>query len=128
MSTILIPSNILRDTKRLFSRMRHQRCKLPELTHVLLTAGHDGIRLAVTDLEHWLETRVSTEGVEPTRFLIPDDAMTAACRADRGSLVSFTTYGGRRSKDLSLTLCQGGIEATSVHPTLDAKEDRKSVV
>jgi DNA polymerase III sliding clamp (beta) subunit (PCNA family) len=122
MSTILIQSNILRDTKRLFGKLRYKRMTLPVLNHILLTAGPDGIRLTVTDLDHWIETRVSTDGYESTSFLIPPDAMDAACRADRGTLVSFTAFGGKRSKDLGLVIRQGSIEATSVHPTLDPKE------
>ena len=122
MSPILIPSNLLRETKRLFIRLKHTRAKLPVLTHILLTAGPDGIHLTVTDLDHWLQTCVSSDGLEPVRFLIPPAAMDAACRADRASLVSFTTRGGRRSKELSLAILQGGIEASSVHPTLDPKE------
>jgi DNA polymerase-3 subunit beta len=122
MSTIHIPSNALRETKRLFGRLKNLRCTLPVLRHVLLTADPDGIRLAATDLDHWLETRVCDDGCEPLRFLIPPEAMEAACRADRGTIVAFTTYGGRRSRDLGLTIQSGGIEATSVYPTLDSKE------
>jgi DNA polymerase-3 subunit beta len=122
MSTILIPSNTLRDAKKLFGRLKHLRCKLPVLRHLLLTADADGIRLAATDLDHWLETRICDDGYEPLGFLIPPDAMEAACRADRGSIVAFTAFGGRRSRDLGLTIQSGGIEATSVHPTLDPKE------
>jgi DNA polymerase-3 subunit beta len=119
---LTIPSNILRETKRLFGKLRHQRRTLPVLSHILLTADSDGIRLTVTDLDHWIETRVSTDGFEPMRFLIPPDAMDTACRADRGTLVSFSSFGGRRSKELGLVIRQGGIEATSVHPTLDPNE------
>jgi DNA polymerase III sliding clamp (beta) subunit (PCNA family) len=122
MSTILIPSNILRDTKRMFARLRHQRMTLPVLHHILLQADHRGVRLTATNLDHWIETRVSEDPHEPAEFLIPADAMEAACRADRGSEVTLTSFGGKRSKDLSLVIIQGGIEATSVHPTLDPKE------
>jgi DNA polymerase-3 subunit beta len=122
MSTILIPSNTLREAKRLFSRLRHLRCKLPVLRHLLLTADATGVHLAATDLDHWLETRLGDDGYEPLRFLIPPEAMDAACRADRGSIVVFTAFGGRRSRDLGLCIQSGGIEATSVFPTLDAKE------
>lgn len=117
-----IPSNTLRDAKRLFGRLKHLRCTLPVLRHVLLTAGPDGIRLAVSDLDHWLETRVCDDAFEPLHFLIPPDAMEAACRADRGTIVVFTAHGGRRSRDLGLTIQSGGIEATSVYPALDPKE------
>jgi DNA polymerase III sliding clamp (beta) subunit (PCNA family) len=116
------PSNILRETKRLFGRLRHSRCKLPVLTHILVTADHQGTRLAVTDLDHWLETRISGQPADPECFLIPAEAMEAACRADRGSVVAFNPSGGRRSRDLGLVVQSGGIEATSVFPTLDPKE------
>jgi hypothetical protein len=95
---------------------------LPVLTHILVTADHQGTRLAVTDLDHWLETRISEQPADPECFLIPTEAMEAACRADRGSSVAFTPSGGRRSRDLGLVVQSGGIEATSVFPTLDPKE------
>lgn len=120
--TLLISSNTLRDAKRLFGRLKHLRCKLPVLRHLLLTADHNGIHLAATDLDHWLETRICDDGYEPLSFLIPPEAMEAACRADRGSLVAFTAFGGRRSRDLGLSIQSGGIEASSVFPTLDPKE------
>lgn len=122
MSTILIPSNTMRDAKRLFGRLKHLRCKLPVLRHLLFTADHDGIRLAATDLDLWLETRVRDDGFEPLRFLIPPDAMEAACRADKGTQVSFTPCGGKSNRQIRLTIQSGGIEATSVYPTLDANE------
>ena len=56
------------------------------------------------------------------RFLIPPDAMEAACRADKGTLVSFTPCGGKRNRELRLIIQSGGIEATSVYPMLDAKD------
>jgi DNA polymerase III sliding clamp (beta) subunit (PCNA family) len=95
MSPILIPSNTLRDAKRLFGRLKHLRSTLPVLRQLLLTAGPDGIRLAATDLDHWLETTVCDDSYEPQRFLLPPEAMDAACRADRGSLVAFTASGAR---------------------------------
>jgi hypothetical protein len=116
MSTILIQSNTLRDAKRLFGRLKHLRCKLPVLRHLLLTAGPDGIRIADTDLDHWLETRVCDDGFEPLSFLIPPEAMEAICRGDRGSIVVFTSFGGRRTRDPGLTIQSGGIEATSDYP------------
>lgn len=122
MSTILIPSNTLRGVKKLFGRMKHQRCTLPVLRHVLLTADDNGIRLAATDLDHWLETKVGDDGIAPQCFLIPPEAMEAACRADKGTPVAFAPSGGKRSRELRLRLQSGGIEATSVFPTLDPKD------
>ena len=122
MSNILISSNTLRDAKRLFGRLKHLRGPLPVLQHLLLTAGPDGVRLAATDLDHWLETLICEDGIEPLRLLIPPAAMEAACRSDRGSIVTFTAVGGRRSRDLRLTMQNGGIEATAVYPSLDPAE------
>lgn len=122
MSTIQIPSTTLRDAKRLFGRLKHLRCKLPVLNHLLLTAGPDGIRLAATDLDHWLETRISDLPTEPVSFLIPPAAMDAACRADKGTSVSFTPGGSKQGRQIRLTLCNGGISSNSVHPTLDPSE------
>ncbi len=48
--------------------------------------------------------------------------MEAACRADKGTHVSFTPCGGKRSRELRLTLTSGGIPSTSVYPTLDPSE------
>jgi DNA polymerase III sliding clamp (beta) subunit (PCNA family) len=122
MSTILIPSNTLRDAKKLFSRLKHLRCKLPVLNHLLLTAGQNGIELAATDLDLWLETQISDLPTEYACFLIPPSAMDAACRADKGTQVSFTPCGGKRSRELRITLTSGGIPSTSVYPTLDPSE------
>jgi DNA polymerase-3 subunit beta len=122
MSTIHLPSNTLRDAKRLFGRLKHLRCKLPVLNHLLITAGQNGIELAATDLDHWLETRISDLPTEYACFLIPPAAMEAACRADKGTQVSFTPCGGKRSRELRLSLTSGGIVSTSVYPTLDPSE------
>jgi DNA polymerase III sliding clamp (beta) subunit (PCNA family) len=120
--TILIPSNILRDAKKLFSRLKHLRCKLPVLNHLLLTAGQNGIELAATDLDHWLETRISDLPTDDACVLIPPAAMEAACRADKGTQVSFTPTGGKRNRELRLSLTSGGIVSTSIYPTLDPGE------
>jgi DNA polymerase III subunit beta len=122
MSTIHIPSNTLRGAKKLFGRMKHLRCKLPVLNHLLLTAEQNGIELAATDLDHWLETRITDLPTDYASFLIPPAAMEAACRADKGTQVSFTPCGGKRSRELRLTLTSGGIPSTSVYPTLDPGE------
>jgi DNA polymerase III subunit beta len=122
MSTIHIPSNTLRGAKKLFGRLKHLRCKLPVLNHLLLTAGQNGIELAATDLDLWLETRISDLPIDHASFLIPPAAMEAACRADKGTQVSFTPCGGKRSRELRVTLTSGGIQSTSVHPTLDPSE------
>jgi DNA polymerase III sliding clamp (beta) subunit (PCNA family) len=117
-----IPSNTLRDAKRLFGRLKHLRCKLPALQHLMLTAGQNGVQLAATDLDHWLETQISDQPTESACFLIPPAAMDAACRADKGSNVTMVTGGGKRSREIRLTLQCGGITATSAYPTLDPIE------
>ena len=122
MSTILIPSNTRRDAKKLFSRLKHLRCKLPVLNHLLLTAGQNGIELAATDLDLWLETRISDLPTDYACFLIPPSAMDAACRADKGTQVSFTPCGRKGSRELRITLTSGEIPSTSVYPTLDPSE------
>jgi hypothetical protein len=42
-----IPSNFIRESSRLFSRIRHPRTTLPVLTDVLATLDANGITLAV---------------------------------------------------------------------------------
>ena len=122
MSTIIISSNTLRETKRLFSRLKHLRCKLPVLKHLLLTAGANGIHLAATDLDHWLESQITDQPTDSASFLIPPAGMDAACRADKGTDVTFVSYGGKRSRELGLIIQCGGITATSIYPTLDPSE------
>ena len=122
MSTIHIPSNTLRDAKKLFARLKHLRCKLPVLNHLLLTAGQNGIELAATDLDHWLETRISDQPTDDACLLIPPAAMEAACRADKGTQVFITPTGGKRSRELRLTLTTGSIQSSAVYPTLDPGE------
>jgi DNA polymerase-3 subunit beta len=117
-----IPSNTLRETKRLFGRLKHLQNKLPVLNHLLLTAGPDGVHLAATDLDHWLETRISDLPVEPGSFLIPSAAMDVACRADKGTEVAFAPTGGKRNRQIRVTLQTGGIRSTSAYPTLDPSE------
>ncbi len=117
-----LPVNHLRHAKRLFSRLKHMRLTLPVLNHLLLTAGNDGIHLAATDLDHWLETRLSDQPTETVRFLIPPSALDAACRADPGSTVTMVVHENGTHRELVLTLQTGGIVSTSRHPTLDPAE------
>jgi hypothetical protein len=53
-------------------------------------------------------------------FLIPPAAMEAACRADKGTIVSFT-HAAETQPGTPAHHQSGGIEATSVYPTLDPK-------
>ena len=117
-----INAQSLRDAKRLFSRLKHLRCTLPVLNHLLLTAGKDGIHLAATDLNHWIETRLTDQPSTPVSFLIPPSAMEAACRADKGTDVTIALEENANRRELLLTLQTGGIISTSRHPTLDPAE------
>ena len=122
MSTILIPSNTLRDAKRLFGKLKHLRCKLPVLNHLLLTAGQNGIHLAATDLDHWLETRVSDEGFEAARFLIPPGCDGRRLPRGQGQQVCRSRMRRQTLREIRLNHPSGGIRATSVYPTLDPSE------
>ena len=121
---MLIASNSLRVAKRLLGRLRYTRNPLPVLTHILVTSGDQGICLTVTDCVHWLETRIDPTSLTsgPVSFLIPMEAMDAACRADKGTLVNFTPRGPRKKREVSVTARIGGIAVTSVHPAGDVSE------
>lgn len=122
MSNIHIPANVLRDAKRLFGKLRIRNASLPILACIRVEANADGLSLAVTDLDQWVEIRVSEQPMDTAPFLIPSEAMERACRADRNSMVKFSSSGNRKSRVLEMTLVQGGIEVSSVHPALDEKE------
>lgn len=119
---IILASNKLREVKRLFHRLKHQRCTLPVLNHILLTADHTGIRLAATNLDQWLETQITDQPSAHTRFLIPPSALDAACRADKGTNVTMVSSDNKPSREITLTVQCGGITTASVHPTLDPAE------
>ncbi len=119
-----LSSNFLRDAKKLLGRIRYSRATLPVITHVLASLDATGITLAVTDLNLWLETRTDAppEPCDPTAFLIPVDAMAAATRADKGTLVTFTLRGSRKRPELRVTAQCGGIQVESTHPTIHVAE------
>ena len=119
-----LPSNFLRDTKKLFARIRYTRGALPVITHILASLDATGITLAVTDLDLWLETRTDApaEPCDPVTFLIPVDAMAAATRADKGTVVTFTPRGSKKRQMLQVTAQCGGIQVESTHPTMDMSE------
>ncbi len=54
--TILVSDLIA--ARKLLTRIPFARLKLPVLTHILATVDAAGLTLAVTDLDHWLETRI----------------------------------------------------------------------
>ena len=84
---ITIPVFHISAARKLLTRLRFERFTLPVLTHVLAIIDTAGLTLAVTDLDHWLETRIpaTIEPFTPGRFLIPTDALKAAARGDKGS-------------------------------------------
>jgi len=55
---ITIPISAIKSARKLLTRIHFERLKLPVLTHVLATIDAAGLTLAVTDLDHWLETRL----------------------------------------------------------------------
>lgn len=85
---LIIPINSLRAARKLLTRIRLERLKLPVCTHVLATIDAAGLSLAVTDLDldHWLEIRIpaTLPSHAPASFLIPAAALAAAARGDRG--------------------------------------------
>jgi len=119
-----LSSNFLRDAKKLLGRVRYTRGTLPVITHILATPDASGTTLAVTDLDHWLETRsdAQPEPNDPACFLIPVGAMAAATRADRNTTVAFTLRGSRKRQVLHVSAQCGGIHVESTHPTLDVAE------
>jgi DNA polymerase-3 subunit beta len=125
---ILIPVSAIQAARKLLTRVRFERLKLPVLSHVLATLDAAGLTLAVTDLDHWLETRIpaSIQTTQPTqpetrRFLIPATALTAAARGDKGGTVQFDCPDAPDPDPtkpvLKLTVTCGGMPVESVyHP------------
>jgi len=93
----------------LLTRIRFERLKLPVLTHVLATINAAGLSLAVTDLDHWLETRVSAtiDPFTPQRFLIPAQALKAAKQGDKKSSAHFAVATTPDDTTLALTVSCG---------------------
>jgi len=119
-----IPSNHIRESVKLLSRIRYPRSTLPVLTHILATLDATGITLAVTDLDRWLETRMDAPPgpSEPESFLIPPDAMKAMKQADKHTDIKIKCRGSRKCRELRLAMVCGGISVESRHPTLDVPE------
>lgn len=119
-----IPSNFVRESIKLFSRIRQPRTAAPVLTHVLVTLDATGITLAITDLNRWLETRTGTQPGpnEAESFLIPPDAMKAMKQADKHTDIKITCRGPRKNRELCLVMLCGGISFESRHPTLEVSE------
>jgi DNA polymerase-3 subunit beta len=118
---IQIPIAALKKARTLLGRVRSAQCKLPVLNHILARIDSTGITLAVSDLDHWLETRiplpVSPNG--PTEFLIPNEALTAAVKADNSSSVILHPKGRNGHRELKLVAISGGMRVESNHATAD---------
>ena len=110
---ITIPVYTIQAARKLLTRIRFERLKLPVLNHVLATIDAAGLSLAVTDLDHWLETRVpaTIDPFQPGRFLIPAEALKAATRGDKKSSVQFNADG----TTLTLTVSCGGMAVVTVY-------------
>ena len=113
--TILVSDLIA--ARKLLIRIHFERLTLPTLSHVLATVDAAGLTLAVTDLDHWLETRIQAviEPFAPARFLIPAAALKAAVRGDRKSHAHFAFETTADGPTLTLTLSCGGMNVVSVH-------------
>jgi len=121
---ILIPVSAIQAARKLLTRLRFERLKLPVLTHVLATVDAAGLTLAVTDLDHWLETRIAAtiNPDAPGRFLIPAAALAAAVRGDKKSSVRFETLGTVDEPALKLTVTCGGMPVESVYQPVTASQ------
>lgn len=119
-----IPSNFIKESSKLLSRIRHPRTTLPVLTYILATLDATGITLAVTDLDRWLETRTQIPAgpSTPESFLIPPDAMKAMTRADKDTEIKVICRGPRKRRELRVVMVCGGISVESHHPTLEVSD------
>ena len=108
--------------RRLLTRLRFERLKLPVLNHVLATVDAAGLSLAVTDLDHWLETRLPAviEPFAPGRFLIPADALKAAVRGNKRARAHFAFETTAEGTTLTLTVPCGGLNTVSIHRPVPA--------
>jgi DNA polymerase III sliding clamp (beta) subunit (PCNA family) len=120
---ITIPVSAIKAARKLLTRIHFERLKLPVLTHVLATIDAAGLTLAVSDLDHWLETRlpatINPFPPESTRFLIPAAALAAAARGDQGSSVQFECPAKPDPKKpvLKLTVICGKMPVETVYQT-----------
>lgn len=110
--------------RKLLTRIRFDRLTLPVLRNVLVTVNNSGITLAVTDLDHWLETRIPVS-INPTEygsFLIPGAALATAVQADKGSAVGFDCQGTAEKPVLKLTVVRAKMPVESVYHPEPASE------
>ncbi len=118
---ITIPVSAIQVARKLLTRIHFERLKLPVLNHVLATLDAAGLTLAVTDLDHWLETRLPAT-IDRTlpgsaRFLIPAAALAAAARGDKGGSVQFEcpSTPDPNKPVLKLTVTCGGMPVETVY-------------
>ncbi|MEI7910652.1 MAG: DNA polymerase III subunit beta [Verrucomicrobiota bacterium] len=121
---IHIPVSAIQTARKLLTRILFGDAKLPVHSHVLATVDAAWLTLAVTDLDHWLETRipVTVTPDAPRRFLIPAAAIVAASRGDKGSSVTFDTTGTAEFPALRLTVTCGGMSVESVYQPVAASD------
>ncbi len=114
---LTIPIFQVSAARKLLTRLRFERFTLPVLTHVLATIDNAGLVLAVTDLDHWLETRVPAiiGPFTPGRFLIPAEALNVAARGDKGSSAHFAYTETANGTTLTLTTFCCGLSVKSVY-------------
>jgi DNA polymerase-3 subunit beta len=121
---IAIPILHLKAARKLLTRLRFERLKLPVLNHVLATLSPAGLTLAVTDLDHWLETRLpsSIHSDEARHFLIPAQALAAAVKGDKGSTARFECGDNPEKPSLRLTVTCGGMQVETIYHPEPAKD------
>ena len=122
---IAISTSHLTAARKLLTRLRFERLTLPVLNHVLATIDNAGLSLAVTDLDHWLESRIpaTIAPFTPGRFLIPSEALKVAARGDKGSSAHFAYVETAVGTTLTLTTSCCGLSVKSVyHLTATAEE------
>ena len=114
---ITIHVSAIQAARKLLTRIHFERLKLPVLNHALATVDAAGLTLAVCDLDHWLETRISAtiQPPESARFLIPATALVAAAKGDKGSNVQFECSSTPDNPVLKLSATCGGMPVTTVY-------------
>lgn len=120
---IKIHAQPFKEAGKLLKRLPFTRCKLPVLTHISIRAeaGAETAMLAVTNLDQHLETRIPlAEPPDRTEaLLIPPDAIRAALKSDKDSIISLLAKGSRNNRMLRLRACFKGIPVETQHPTED---------
>lgn len=121
---IQISAQSLKDAGKILKRLPFAKSSLPVLSHVELRPNGETATLSVTDLNLRLEVRVrlATPLSKAATMLIPHDAFVTAMKADRDSIISFTSGQLDELHNIHLNCCCGGIVIHANHPTLPAHE------